>query len=80
MKRLGAAILFLLAAFGPVTSATGQDRSASPSRSPAMAEDPWPGMKKLLVVADVQNGYHHDAISHTMAGDRTDGTRKAGNG
>ncbi len=29
--------------------------------------DPWPGMKKLLVVADVQNGWHHDSISHAMA-------------
>jgi uncharacterized protein len=28
--------------------------------------DPWPGQKKLLLVADVQTGYHHDAINHTM--------------
>src|SRR5689334_7903558 len=28
--------------------------------------DPWPGQKKLLIVADVQTGYHHDAINHTM--------------
>jgi type 1 glutamine amidotransferase len=28
--------------------------------------DPWPGRKKLLFVADVQTGYHHDAINHTM--------------
>ena len=30
-------------------------------------DDPWPGMKKLLLVADVQTGYHHDSISHAMA-------------
>jgi len=29
--------------------------------------DPWPEMKKLLVVADVQTGYHHDSINHAMA-------------
>jgi uncharacterized protein len=29
--------------------------------------DPWPGMKKLLFVADVQAGYHHDSLNHAMA-------------
>ena len=29
--------------------------------------DPWPGKKKVLLVADVQTGYHHDAINHTMS-------------
>ncbi len=29
--------------------------------------DPWPGMKRLLVVADVQTGFHHDSINHAMA-------------
>jgi type 1 glutamine amidotransferase len=28
--------------------------------------DPWPNTKRLLFVADVQSGYHHDAINHTM--------------
>ena len=28
--------------------------------------DPYPGMKKLLVVADVSTGYDHDSINHTM--------------
>src|SRR2546430_1111738 len=27
----------------------------------------WASKKKLLVVADVQTGYHHDAINHQMA-------------
>jgi len=29
--------------------------------------DPWPGQKRLLIVADVQNDYQHDAINHTLA-------------
>ena len=29
--------------------------------------DPWPGQKKLLFVADVQTGYHHDSLNHAMA-------------
>lgn len=29
--------------------------------------DPWAGRKKLLAVADVQTGYHHDSISHALA-------------
>src|SRR5262245_66635883 len=28
--------------------------------------DPWPGKKKLLMVVDVQTGYHHDAVNHAM--------------
>lgn len=28
--------------------------------------DPYPGMKKLLIVADVQTGFQHDSISHDM--------------
>jgi type 1 glutamine amidotransferase len=29
--------------------------------------DPWPGSKKLLAIADVQSGFHHDSISHALA-------------
>lgn len=29
--------------------------------------DPWEGKRKLLAVADVQTGYHHDVISHALA-------------
>ena len=29
--------------------------------------DPWPNIKKLLAVADVQSGFHHDSISHALA-------------
>ena len=31
-------------------------------RGRGQAADPWPGMKKLLAVSDVQSGYHHDSI------------------
>ena len=29
--------------------------------------DPWPNSKKLLAIADVQTGFHHDSISHALA-------------
>src|SRR2546430_16236026 len=29
--------------------------------------DPWPGKKKLLAVADMQSGFHHDSVSHALA-------------
>ncbi|MBO9707341.1 MAG: ThuA domain-containing protein [Caulobacter sp.] len=29
--------------------------------------DPYAGKKKLLVIADVQSGFHHDSINHAMA-------------
>jgi type 1 glutamine amidotransferase len=29
--------------------------------------DPWAGRKKLLAIADVQSGFHHDSISHALA-------------
>jgi type 1 glutamine amidotransferase len=50
--------------------------AAQPAPAPATAAgpgpmrtmpDPWPGMKKLLVIADVQTGFHHDSINHAMA-------------
>jgi hypothetical protein len=42
------------------------DPIQSASRASGPVADPWPGTKKLLFVADVQTGYHHDAINHTM--------------
>ncbi len=29
--------------------------------------DPWASKRRLLAVADVQTGYHHDSISHALA-------------
>lgn len=34
---------------------------------PGFQADPWAGSRKLLAVADVQTGYHHDSISHALA-------------
>lgn len=47
----------------------GLDISASASQRGERGErtDPWAGQRKLLAVADVQTGYHHDSISHTLA-------------
>src|ERR1043165_8921741 len=28
---------------------------------------PWAGRRKLLAIADVQTGYHHDSVSHALA-------------
>lgn len=46
------------------TSAETPDKSPRQHRQRV---DPWEGKRKLLAVADVQTGYHHDAISHTLA-------------
>jgi type 1 glutamine amidotransferase len=42
---------------------------ASPPDAPRRAPrpDPWAGRRRLLAVADVQTGYHHDALSHALA-------------
>ena len=37
------------------------------NRSPQRRHDPWEGKRKLLAVADVQTGYHHDVLSQTLA-------------
>jgi type 1 glutamine amidotransferase len=44
-----------------------QDRS-----QPRRLDDPWPGKKRILAIADPQEwyasaGYHHDSASHTLA-------------
>jgi type 1 glutamine amidotransferase len=57
-----------------VSAYTGraQNRGAPPAQAAGAGQgarggnDPWPGMKKLLIVADVQTGFHHDSISHTL--------------
>src|SRR5439155_14458642 len=54
-------ICLLVAAITTAVWAWGQGRGGG------QAADPWPGMKKLLAVADVQTGYHHDSISHALA-------------
>src|SRR5438093_3386846 len=51
----------LMVGIGTALAAWGQGRGGG------QAVDPWPGMKRLLAVADVQTGYHHDSISHALA-------------
>jgi type 1 glutamine amidotransferase len=50
----------------PASTPPPSDPIQSTSRDSGPVADPWPGRKKLLFVADVQTGYHHDAINHTM--------------
>ena len=51
----------------PAPQLLAQDNS--PSRPP---DDPWPGKKRILAIADPEEwyaspGYHHDSASHTLA-------------
>ena len=51
---------------------SGPAKLAPQVRTQARADDPWPGKKKLLAIADPQewyssSGYHHDSASHTLA-------------
>jgi hypothetical protein len=46
----------------PAPQAPGQGRGGGQGQA-----DPWPNSKKLLAVADVQSGFHHDSISHALA-------------
>ena len=48
---------------GGAAPATGQGRGGGGGGQ----ADPWPGKKKLLAIADVQSGFHHDSISHALA-------------
>lgn len=60
---------FAAASYGGMAS--GQTPSPGPTAQmgpggPGM-QDPYEGKKKLLVIADVQTGFHHDSISRAMA-------------
>jgi type 1 glutamine amidotransferase len=68
MKRLSLLIvglIVLLAATSPRFSARAQ--GPAPAGRGGGFPDPWPGQKKLLAIADVQTGFHHDSISHALA-------------
>jgi type 1 glutamine amidotransferase len=54
------------AAQQPAGRPGGAGRGAGQGRGGGQA-DPWPGQKKLLAIADVQSGFHHDSISHALA-------------
>jgi type 1 glutamine amidotransferase len=53
--------IMLAQATPPAAQAPGQGRGGQGQA------DPWPNSKKLLAVADVQSGFHHDSISHALA-------------
>lgn len=44
-----------------------QGAAPGQQRGGGFGGDPWPNSKKLLAVADVQSGFHHDSISHALA-------------
>lgn len=74
--------LALAALLACPTMLLAQGAASAPSSAPAPAPaagapgaagmatvnppDPWPGMKRLLVIADVQTGFHHDSINHAI--------------
>lgn len=49
------------------TGPGGGRAGAAQGRGGGGQADPWPGQKKLLAIADVQTGFHHDSISHALA-------------
>lgn len=70
-KRIYVCVI-AIAILGVACSLAGQAPAPAPRGQAAGARggrgnDPWPGKKRLLIVADVQSGYHHDAINHEMA-------------
>ncbi|HEX8029899.1 MAG TPA: ThuA domain-containing protein [Vicinamibacterales bacterium] len=64
----GAVSLFAQA---PAPGQPPQQRPGGPGGAPGGPPggfgDPWPNSRKLLAVADVQSGFHHDSISHALA-------------
>jgi len=56
----------VLSLSGTIMFAQATAPAAGQQRGPG-GGDPWPGLKKLLAVADVQSGFHHDSISHALA-------------
>ena len=79
MRRLflvGSFVAGLLVVFFGTTSMLAQATPPAAPQPPAPGQgrgggqgqaDPWPNSKKLLAVADVQSGFHHDSISHALA-------------
>lgn len=73
MKRTAIALLLAAFAATAVSPALAQPASAAampqggPGRLCNAPCDPWPDRKKLLVIADMQTGFHHDSVNHAMA-------------
>ena len=65
-------VFHLILATGIVAVITGlwaQTPQTPPGRAGRFGADPnfWAGKKRLLAIADVQTGFHHDSISHALA-------------
>lgn len=77
MRRLSAIGSFVAAVIVivPLATIALMAQAAAPAAAPGQGRggagggqaDPWPNSKKLLAVADVQSGFHHDSISHALA-------------
>ncbi len=71
MKTLSSLVALVIAALPATVPAQTNSAPSAPAvplgRIIPLQPDPWPGMKRLLVIADVQTGFHHDSINHAMA-------------
>lgn len=70
LATLAAVLGTTLMGSGPIHAQTAPVPPAAQNPGAAFCNapcDPYPNMKKLLVVADVQTGFHHASINHTMA-------------
>lgn len=73
-EQFSAAVRYLATNFGtappPPPAAAARQAPQAPGGGPGrnlQQPDPWVGKKKLLLIADVQSGFHHDSISHAAA-------------
>jgi type 1 glutamine amidotransferase len=64
---LAALALAATLAANTVAAQSAPPPAAQAGGPPRQMPDPYVGKKKLLVVADVQSGFHHDSINHAMA-------------
>lgn len=65
MRVVWVAIYLVVACVANALAQTPAD--APPRGGGFLNQDPYVGKKKLLVVADVATGFHHDSINHAMA-------------
>jgi len=65
---VGALVFAGLVAASPAAAQAPTPAAQAGAPPPGRAfPDPYAGKKKLLVIADVQSGFHHDSINHAMA-------------
>lgn len=70
LRTAGFALILSLGFGGTLHAQSAPSAAPGPSAASAprfMNQDPYVGQKKLLVIADVQSGFHHDSINHAMA-------------